>query len=620
VSTTEIASRRIAVLEGELAAARAELAALRAQAAEAARAEREHQDQKERLRAALAGSGAGTFRWDIRSNLLDWDAELDRLFGLPPGVTSRSLAQFLELVHPDDRSGVIARCERCARDGADFEMTFRVIWPDGSVRWLYDRGGVYRDAEGRPAYMTGACIDVTERQEQLAQLRAGEERLRLAQVAGGVGTFEWFPERDEVVGSEQYRRLWGLTPYGPISGAALLEIVHPDDRRLSGPARAADLSSALDYAEFRIRLPDTGEERWLARRGQLVEGGDHGPARLIGVVYDVTERRRVERRLEDVLESVTDGFIAVDSSWRIVLINGAAQRHSGLSREHAVGASYWDALRMHLATPIETALRRVMSSREPLTIETASIRFPGRYMELRIAPTQEGGVALCFTEVTERHEAARHRELLIHELNHRVKNTLAVVQATAHQTLRRSEVSAEVREAFAGRLAALASAHDILTRRNWESALLDELLETALAPFTQRAGERIALSGPKLRLPAKTAVSFALAIHELATNAAKYGALSNEAGRVSVSWLLARRDEMGWLKLRWKETGGPAVVAPARRGFGSRMIEKALAEELAGQVRLKFEPTGVTCAIDSPLHYLDLALERANVPLPPPAA
>lgn len=465
----------------------------------------ELRDQQERLRAALEGSGAGTFRWDIRTNALDWDVELDRLFGQPPGVTTRSLSQFVAQVHPDDRDEVIARCERCAAESADFEMTFRVVWPDGTLRWIYDRGATYRDADGQPLYMTGACIDVTERQEQLAQLRASEERLRLAQEAGGVGTFEWFPERDLLLASDQYYRLWGLEPGAPIDTNTLVELVLPDDRGHTGAMRTSDLTSALAYSEYRIRRADTGEIRWLAREGKLVEG-EGGAPRLIGVAYDVTER--------------------------------------------------------------------------------------------------------C--------EAERHRELLIHELNHRVKNTLAVVQATAHQTLRRQDVPAEVRETFAGRLAALSGAHDILTRRSWETAYLDELLETALAPFVQQVGERIALSGPRVRLPAKTAVSFALAIHELATNAVKYGALSNDTGQVTVTWWLSAPDDHGRLNLRWEEAGGPPVDSPQRRGFGSRMIETALAAELGAPAVLQFAETGVVCAIEAPLVYLDAMLGRAGQPLPPP--
>ena len=112
------------------------------------RADAALRESEARLRAALEASGTGTFRWDIRTNALDWDEALDRLFGLPPGRTARSLDQFLAMVHPDDRAGVVERCERCAREGADFEMEFRVVQPDGGLRWLYDRGKTFRDAEG----------------------------------------------------------------------------------------------------------------------------------------------------------------------------------------------------------------------------------------------------------------------------------------------------------------------------------------------------------------------------------------------------------------------------------------------------------------------------------------
>ncbi|MEK0084754.1 PAS domain S-box protein [Benzoatithermus flavus] len=135
---------------------------------------------EERLRAALEASGTGTFRWDIRSNALEWDEALDRLFGLPPGRTAPSLDQFLALVHPDDRSGVAERCRQCASEGTDFEMEFRVVWPDGSVRWLYDRGKTFRDAQGRPAYMTGACVDVTLRKRAEALQAAQKRALELA--------------------------------------------------------------------------------------------------------------------------------------------------------------------------------------------------------------------------------------------------------------------------------------------------------------------------------------------------------------------------------------------------------------------------------------------------------
>ncbi|MGG6270467.1 PAS domain-containing protein [Leptolyngbya sp. AN03gr2] len=139
--------------------------------AERQRAQRQLQDQQERLQAALFAAGTGTFRWDIRTNELDWDDNLDRLFGLPPGETARSLESFIQLVHPDDRQGVIDLCAHCASKGADFDMDFRVVYPDGSIHWLSDKGKTFFDEAGNPTYMTGACVDITERKQAEAELQ-----------------------------------------------------------------------------------------------------------------------------------------------------------------------------------------------------------------------------------------------------------------------------------------------------------------------------------------------------------------------------------------------------------------------------------------------------------------
>ena len=198
-------------------------------------------------------------------------------------------------------------------------------------------------------------------------------------------------------------------------------------------------------------------------------------------------------------------------------------------------------------------------------------------------------------DITRRKRSEQHQMLLIHELNHRVKNTLAIVQAIAQQSFKGEALSAEARRAFEGRLAALSAAHNLLTRSNWESASIRQVIDDAMAAY--RAGDRIRISGPDLRLAPKAAVSLAMAVHELATNAVKYGALSTPAGQVDIAWTA----EDGRLLWTWRESGGPPVAAPARRGFGSRMIERGLAAELRGEARLDFPPGGLVCTLSAPL-------------------
>ncbi len=195
---------------------------------------------------------------------------------------------------------------------------------------------------------------------------------------------------------------------------------------------------------------------------------------------------------------------------------------------------------------------------------------------------------------------ADHKQLLINELNHRVKNTLAIVQSLSAQTLRPVRPTAEARDDFDARLMALAGAHVLMTEAEWRSVGVRELIETTIAPFAAGVEGRFQVDGPIATLPPKSAVAFALAVHELCTNAAKYGALSADAGRVSVAWAFADSSEGERLQLAWRESGGPPVAQPQRRGFGSRLLERGLAAELHGQVTLAFPPEGLICEIDAP--------------------
>jgi two-component sensor histidine kinase len=197
--------------------------------------------------------------------------------------------------------------------------------------------------------------------------------------------------------------------------------------------------------------------------------------------------------------------------------------------------------------------------------------------------------------------AAEHQRLLIDELNHRVKNTLATVQSIAAQTLRTAEGKEDAREALEMRLLALSRAHDVLTRESWEGADLVEVVAKALEPYQISGESRLHIKGPHVRVTPRMSLALAMALHELATNAVKYGALSNKTGTIEVSWKVQNGAAPPRLSLRWTETGGPPVEPPRRRGFGSRLIERTLAQDLDGRVEIAFAPTGVVCTVDAPV-------------------
>ncbi|EDP65745.1 sensor histidine kinase, putative [alpha proteobacterium BAL199] len=214
-------------------------------------------------------------------------------------------------------------------------------------------------------------------------------------------------------------------------------------------------------------------------------------------------------------------------------------------------------------------------------------------------------------DITERKEAEEHRKLLVNELNHRVKNMLASVQAIANQTLRNGVSIAEGRAVFGDRLIALSRAQDVLIGELGAGAEIASVIKTAIEPLAGDA-ERLRIDGPGVQLSPRAALSLSMAVHELCTNAAKYGALSKPEGHVDVRWSLDMgEDGERHLSLRWTETGGPTVSPPQRKGFGSRLIEHALATELNGAVSLDYARAGLVCTIEAPLKAVigDLPLD-----------
>lgn len=244
-------------------------------------------------------------------------------------------------------------------------------------------------------------------------------------------------------------------------------------------------------------------------------------------------------------------------------------------------------------------LRKLSVVEKEVRLKDKRMAFLMRIRPYRTVDNVIDGVVVTFVDVSERRRYSDQRAVLIQELNHRVKNSLATVQSIAAQTFRYTETREAFQQTFEARLMALAKTHDLLTKNDWETASLREVLIAELEPYGGTEASRFILNGRDVQLRSAVALAFGLVFHELATNAVKYGALSVPSGSIEIAWEIDAVDHR--LRWHWIETGGPPVKKPTRTGMGSRVIEKGLMHEFGGEARIEFDPSGVQCSIEVPL-------------------
>jgi len=444
-----------------------------------------------------------------------------------------------------------------------------------------------------------------------AELAAKEARLRDLLATLDLGTFMTC-DLDGTIRfwSEGCARLYGWTA-AEVVGQNAHELL-----RTVFPVSLAEVEAALERdggwtGDLRHRARD-GREVVVTARMVLRRDTGGGPVAVLESLTDVTEARRVERerrRADALLRTIigiAPGMIyAKDQQGRMVLANRAVLDRLGKPWLEVKGRTALDYMDDHAqAEAVMSNDRRIMEQGQAEELEELAGMEGGQPRVLLSTKTPmrdldghvEGLVGVS-VEITERKRTEERLRLMVHELNHRVKNTLATVQSIAMQTLRGGDPA--VRQVLEARLQALAAAHDVLTRMNWEGAELDDVVAGALAPHGGRDSGRFHVSGPPVRLQPRAALALAMGLHELATNALKYGALSPAAaeGWVDLRWAVSG----GRIRLVWSEHGGSTVMPPSRRGFGTRLVERSLAQDLGGTVEIIYGPEGVTCVVEAPL-------------------
>lgn len=516
-------------------------------------------------------------------------------------------------------SAVIARIQNTLDTG----ITFRDLLAqehrrdrdaDETYAWALEQ---IRLPDGRPG---AACYfyDLTGRTAQEAALRESEERLHLSHEAANMGAWDFDLASGDVVWTPLLYKLLGLDPATPSSTDLFFEMIHPADRETV----QAELDRSIETGEnfdavFRVQRPD-GDIRHIAGRGRVIRYEGGRPVRMIGVVFDVTERHRMEQKARDSakrLRLVLDNAVAfigtTDLEGRIVEANAMALETGGVGRNDVIGQLAWETYGWSYDPEVAERLRASIAraAAGEVVRYDAVARIPNDErvtVDMLLSPilNDDGSVreiVVSGFDVTEREKAREHVEFLMREINHRAKNTLSLVQAIARQIWQTDPEDFMSR--FESRLQALAQSHDLLVKDDWNGVRLEDLVRGQLAHFGDLIGTRIHLKGPKAAITAKAAQTLGMAFHELATNAGKYGALSQETGHVDIVWDVSKAEHGDrQLTVCWTERDGPPVEVPTRRGFGSIVLDRLVQGAFSGEVELAYPPEGFrwrfTCSDD----------------------
>ncbi len=571
-------------------------------------------ESEERLRLSNEAAGIGTFTLDLAANRAYYSMELAAILGFP-GVRTARLDDAFARVHREDVARVKAQYEAGLNGagGERIKMDFRFVRPGGEIRWMTWIGRVeFRGGpKGRePFRVAGACVDITDRK------RAEAAAAHLAAIVASTSDAIIGTTVDGTVTSwnEAATRLYRYRSEEMI-GQRFNRLI-PADRQSEEDAILAKAAAGATVEAYETIQVD--------RDGRPIEVSvsvspiRDATCKIIGVskiARDITGRKRAEQALREseerfraIVGTAADAIIVIDEEGRIQSINPAAEHMFGYTPGEIIGSSISMLIpepdRSRHAQYIEAYCRTSEAKLNGNAHETNHQRKDGSTFtsDLTVSEWYIGGKRYfsgIIRDITERKRNEDKVQLLLREVNHRSKNMLALVQVIASRTA--APDHAEFIKRFSERLSALAASQDLLVGSGWQGVETGALVRSQLSHFKSLIDDRIKLKGQPLKLSAAAAQTIGMALHELATNAGKYGALLSGTGSIEIEWKLRQAANGGKrFELTWAEHGGPAVLPPARSGFGNTVIETIPRMELDAEVMLDYAPEGLRWCLDCP--------------------
>jgi len=534
-----------------------------------------------------------------------WDVENESLLGF----------DWSQLIHPEDAAEVYERVQAALAARASFTTQARYRNAAGDYRILKTEASPRYSPAGEFAGMIGVNVDVTEVVRATQLLRASEERLTIATTAAGLGVFEWDVAADlatfenarmcEIFGHADQERHLSKEEF-------VQSYLHADEIDAFEKAlEAAMLPGHRFNYVCRIRPKGQSNWRWIEAAGNFKHAPDGTPQTLVGVVADITGRKHAEEELvrnsallRAVSEGTNDMIFVKDRDFRILYANPATRRIVGFDDLVGTTGVEWRGNQKEIEAFLAND-QKVIESGELLTAEETFTGADGTrtYLSTK-APMRDAaghiiGLIGVSRDITGRKEDERHTQMLLREVSHRAKNMLAVAQAIIRQSVR-DEDPQRYAEVLAARLGALGASHDLLVKSDWKSVGMRDLVLSQIAHLESFVGKSIFLDGPRLRLTPAAAQTIGMALHELATNAQKHGALASPIGRVEFSWRRVANGSRPRFEMTWSETGGPGRHAPKREGFGYSVITRMVEHALDAEVRFEISEQGVTWQANAP--------------------